>query len=164
MPPGSPGKYLVARLGGGDVAAISTPPDGATGPTVWNTYVSVDSADETTAKVREAGGSVVMDPFDVFEAGRMAVLSDSEGAVFSVWQAKEHRGARIVNEASALTFNGLNTRDQSRHAAGDGPFEAASPSTRARTPRRRAALPGRAVWRRTATRDEVHAAAHAGDT
>ena len=40
----------------------------------------------------------------------MAVCADTEGAVFSVWQAKEHMGARIVNEAGTLNFNGLNTR------------------------------------------------------
>jgi predicted enzyme related to lactoylglutathione lyase len=111
MPPGSEGKYLVARLRGGDVAAISTPPEGATGPVDWNTYVWVDSADETAAKVREAGGAVLMEPVDVFDAGRMAILADSEGAVFSVWQAKEHRGARIVNEPGTVNFNDLHTRD-----------------------------------------------------
>ena len=31
----------------------------------------------------------------------MAVVADPEGAVFSVWQAKEHKGARIVNEHGA---------------------------------------------------------------
>ena len=55
MPPGSPGKYLVARLRGGDVAAISTAPEGATGPADWNTYVWVDSADETASRVRRGG-------------------------------------------------------------------------------------------------------------
>ena len=41
----------------------------------------------------------------------MAVLGDPEGAVFCVWQAKEHRGARIVNEPGSVNFNVLNTRD-----------------------------------------------------
>ena len=111
MPPGSGAKYLVARLRGGDVAAISSPADGDLGPPTWNTYIWIDSADETASKVRQAGGTVVMEPFDVFEAGRMAVCTDREGAAFSLWQAKEHRGARIVNEPGALTFNGLHTRD-----------------------------------------------------
>jgi hypothetical protein len=54
------------------------------------------------------------EPLDVFGAGRMAVFSDPEGAVFSVWQAREHRRARIVNEPGALNCNGLNTRDVDR--------------------------------------------------
>jgi predicted enzyme related to lactoylglutathione lyase len=41
----------------------------------------------------------------------MAVLADPEGAALCVWQAKAHRGARIVNEPGALNFNILNTRD-----------------------------------------------------
>ena len=41
----------------------------------------------------------------------MAVFADPEGAAFCVWQAKEHKGARIVNEHGSLNFNGLNTRD-----------------------------------------------------
>jgi uncharacterized protein len=41
----------------------------------------------------------------------MAVLADAEGAAFCVWQAREHKGARIVNEPGSLNFNALNTRD-----------------------------------------------------
>ena len=78
---------------------------------LWNTYVWVDSADETASKVLEAGGKALMEPFDVMDAGRMAVFADPEGAAFCVWQAKQHKGAQIVNEAGSLNFNGLNTRD-----------------------------------------------------
>ena len=56
-------------------------------------------------------GASLMEPFDVMDAGRMAVFTDPEGAAFCVWQAKEHKGARIVNEPGSLNFNGLNTRD-----------------------------------------------------
>ena len=111
MPPGSEGKYFIARIRGGDVAAVGSIPEGAPQVATWNTYVWVDSADETAARVRDAGGNVLMEPFDIMDAGRMAVFADPEGAVFMVWQAKEHRGARIVNEHGSLNFNDLNTRD-----------------------------------------------------
>lgn len=111
MPPEAPGKYFIARLRGGVVAAVGSQPEGAPPMAVWNTYVWVDSADETATKVRDAGGRVVTDPFDVFDAGRMAVFADSEGATFSVWQANRHKGAQIVNEPGSLNFNGLNVRD-----------------------------------------------------
>jgi predicted enzyme related to lactoylglutathione lyase len=111
MPPDSPGKYFIARIRGGDVAAVGSVPEAAPPMAMWNTYVWVESADETAAKVKDAGGAVVMDPFDVMDAGRMAVCADPEGAVFCVWQAKEHKGARVVNEHGSLNFNGLNTRD-----------------------------------------------------
>jgi predicted enzyme related to lactoylglutathione lyase len=77
----------------------------------------VESADETAAKVTQAGGNAVMAPFDVSDAGRMGVFTDPEGAVFSVWQANRHKGANIVNEAGSLNFNGLNTRDPDRARA-----------------------------------------------
>jgi predicted enzyme related to lactoylglutathione lyase len=111
MPPDSPGRYFIARLGGGDVAAVGSQPEGAPPMAVWNTYIWVQSADEAVSKVRDAGGGVVMDPFDIMDAGRMAVCTDPEGAAFCVWQAGQHRGARIVNEPGSLNFNGLNTRD-----------------------------------------------------
>jgi len=111
MPPGSAGKYYMARLRGGEVAAIGSQSEGERPMAVWNTYVWVDSADETASKVREAGGSVLTDPFDVLDAGRMATCVDREGARFCLWQAKDHKGARIVNEPGSLNFNSLNTRD-----------------------------------------------------
>src|SRR5204863_9692472 len=67
MPPGSPAKYFIARLRGGDVAAISSRPEDGPEGAVWNTYVWVVNADETADKVRAAGGAVLMEPADVFE-------------------------------------------------------------------------------------------------
>jgi predicted enzyme related to lactoylglutathione lyase len=111
MPPGSPGAYFIGRLRGGDVAAVGSQPEGGPPMAVWNTYIWVESADETAAKVFDAGGRILTEPFDVMEAGRMAVCTDPEGAVFCLWQAKAHKGARIVNEPGSLNFNSLNTRD-----------------------------------------------------
>jgi len=111
MPPGSKGKYFIARLHGGEVAAVGSIPESAPAKATWDTYISVDRADETASKVRDAGGGVVTEPFDVMDAGRTAVVTDPEGAAFCLWEAKQHKGARIVNEHGALNFNGLNTRD-----------------------------------------------------
>jgi predicted enzyme related to lactoylglutathione lyase len=110
MPPEAPGRYLMARLRGRDVAALSSQPlEGA--PPAWNTYVAVEDADVSAAAAQEAGGRVLAGAFDVFDSGRMAVLQDPAGAVFSVWQAGGHAGAGIVNEPGALTWNELTTRD-----------------------------------------------------
>jgi predicted enzyme related to lactoylglutathione lyase len=111
LPADSPGKYFVGRIRGGDVAAVGSIPEGLPPMATWNTYVWVDSADEAASKVSAAGGSVLMEPFDVMDSGRLAVFTDPEGAVFCVWQANEHKGARIVNEHGAVNFNGLHTRD-----------------------------------------------------
>ena len=111
MPQGSEMKYFIGRIRGGDVAAISSVPESAPEMATWNTYIWVGSADETASRVQDAGGTALTEPFDVMDAGRMAVFADPEGAVFSVWQAKQHKGSRVVNEDGSVNFNGLNTRD-----------------------------------------------------
>lgn len=111
MPARSEIRYYIGRIRGGDVAGIGPIPEGAPSTALWNTYIAVTSADDTAAKVKAAGGKVLMEPADVMEAGRAAVFSDPEGAVFCVWQANQHQGARIVNEPGSVNFNGLNTRN-----------------------------------------------------
>jgi predicted enzyme related to lactoylglutathione lyase len=111
MPPDAEGKYFIGRIRGGDVAGVGSLPQGAPPTAMWNTYVWVESADEAASKVADAGGTTLMEPFDVMDAGRMAVFADPEGAMFCVWEAKGSKGAQIVNEDGSLNFNGLNTRD-----------------------------------------------------
>jgi predicted enzyme related to lactoylglutathione lyase len=111
MPEDAGGVYYMARIRGRDVAAISSVPDSAPPVAMWSTYVAVADADASAAKVRDAGGAVFMDAFDVMDAGRMAVVADPEGAMFNLWQAKENIGAAVVNEHGAVNFNGLATRD-----------------------------------------------------
>jgi predicted enzyme related to lactoylglutathione lyase len=111
MPPEAGAHYFIGRLKGGDVAAIGTRPEGAPEGGVWNTYVWVEDADETAAKVREAGGTVLREPMDVGDSGRMAVFADPAGAMFCVWQPGTHRGATVVNEHGSLNFNVLATPD-----------------------------------------------------
>jgi predicted enzyme related to lactoylglutathione lyase len=52
-------------------------------PNHWHVYFAVDDADATAAKATELGGSVMVAPFDS-PVGRMAVLTDPQGAVFSI--------------------------------------------------------------------------------
>jgi predicted enzyme related to lactoylglutathione lyase len=109
MPPDAPGRYLIGRLAGGDAGAVASAREGE--PAVWNTYIWVDDADAAVARVRDAGGAVLAAPTEVGDAGRMAVCADPEGAVFSLWQARAHRGAAVVNEHGGVNFNDLKTRD-----------------------------------------------------
>ena len=87
-------------------------------PTVWSTYISVADADATAAKVAGAGGSVIVEPMDVMDLGRMAYFSDPTGAVFGIWQPKAFAGADLVNEPISLCWNEVLTRD----AAADRAF------------------------------------------
>ena len=107
-PPGAPTPYYIARLRGEDVGAIGSDPAGTP---AWNTYIWVDDADETVAKARAAGGSVLTEPMDVGPSGRTAVIADPAGAALHLWQPNQHRGATIVNEHGGVNFNTLETAD-----------------------------------------------------
>jgi uncharacterized protein len=111
MPPDAGAHYYMARIDGRDVAAISSQPPGAPPQAMWNTYIRVESANDAAARVREAGGRVLSEPLDVFDAGRTGVFADPEGAVFCVWQPGSHRGSAAVNEHGAVNFNNLHTDD-----------------------------------------------------
>jgi predicted enzyme related to lactoylglutathione lyase len=111
MPPGEGGRYFAARLQGYDVAAIGSQPDPSVTTAVWQTYIAVDNADASAAKVEAGGGRVLVPPFDVVSAGRMAVCADPGGAVFNVWQAGDHRGAQLVNYPNTWNWSDLNTGD-----------------------------------------------------
>ena len=111
MPDDAPGKYYMARIRGRDAAAVSSQMGEDAQPAVWNTYIQVDSADETAEKVKAAGGSVMLEPFDIFDSGRMAFVADPQGAAFGLWQPKQHIGTRVDNEHGAINFNDLHTTD-----------------------------------------------------
>jgi hypothetical protein len=84
-------------------------------PPHWAAYVSVADADASAERAKALGGEVVMGPFDVANSGRdlgrMAVMKDPTGAVFCVWQAKEHCGVEKFGEAGTLAWTQLNTQD-----------------------------------------------------
>jgi predicted enzyme related to lactoylglutathione lyase len=104
------GGYRQAMLRGKPVAGMM-PLMQEGQPTVWSTYVSVADADATAAAVKEAGGNTIAEPMDVMDLGRMAVFADPTGAVFGIWQPGTFIGAEVVNEANAVVWNELNTRD-----------------------------------------------------
>ena len=79
-------------------------PDARTG---WKTYITSDLVDATAAKISEAGGSVLAEPFDVLDAGRVAFAGDPTGGVFGVWQAGAHKGAQLVNEPGTWNWSEL---------------------------------------------------------
>jgi uncharacterized protein len=104
-----PGQYLMATLDGHDVAGLGI----GDGKAMWNTYITVESADEATADALQLGAKVLMPPFDVGENGRMSVIEDPAGAVFCTWQPIRHPGSRIVNAPGTWNWSDLHTPDPS---------------------------------------------------
>src|SRR5438067_1905114 len=91
--------YTMLELQGKSVGALYDIKDDQPGmPAHWRSYVTVESADATAAKAKDLNGSVVVEPFDVMEHGRMAVLQDPTGAMIAAWEPKAHNGAGYVND------------------------------------------------------------------
>jgi uncharacterized protein len=105
------GGYTTFHLGGDKRVAGVGPLPNPGPPPAWTTYVSVVDADATTAAATDAGGKVLMAPMDVLDQGRMALLQDPTGAVFGLWQPREHKGADVFNQPGSLSWNELSTRD-----------------------------------------------------
>jgi predicted enzyme related to lactoylglutathione lyase len=101
-------EYTLFLHRGLDAAGAGKPAPGAA---AWTTYIWVDDADAVAERVVEAGGSVVAEPFDSLDGGRMAIVADPAGAIFGVWKLGEHRGARVVNEPGAWAMSALSTPD-----------------------------------------------------
>jgi uncharacterized protein len=116
-PIGDGQSYSMAQVDGQNVAAIGPLQGGEGIPPHWNCYVTVESADTTAQRAGELGATIVAEPFDVFDAGRMAVIQDPQGAMLSVWQPKESIGATLVNVPGALTWNDLISPDVPASAA-----------------------------------------------
>ncbi|HTT85870.1 MAG TPA: VOC family protein [Acidimicrobiales bacterium] len=104
------GGYAMFQLGGANVAGVG--PTQAEGqPAAWTTYVDVADAEATMARVAVEGGTVVLEPTAVMEAGTMALFTDPTGAFLGIWQPGQHRGADVANEPGTWCWNELNTRD-----------------------------------------------------
>jgi predicted enzyme related to lactoylglutathione lyase len=86
-------------------------------PPHFMSYVTVENADETAAKAKDLGGSVQMDPCDVFDVGRVTVVQDPTGAHVAVWQPKKHKGAELKSEPVSMCWNELMTNDVDRAGA-----------------------------------------------
>ncbi len=117
MPVGDGTTYTMLTKNGKRVGALyqmSAQQKGV--PPHWNSYVTVASADDSAAQAKKLGGNVMLEPFDVLDAGRMAVVADPTGAVFSLWQPKRHIGADLVNEPGAFCWNELYTTDPNKAA------------------------------------------------
>jgi len=112
-PMGDEAEYTIFRLEGREVAGCYQldPKQHLGVPPHWMTYIQVDSADAAAERAQSLGGKLIVDPFDVFDFGRMASLQDPSGAYFCVWQVKKHVGASIAGVPGAVCWNELSTPD-----------------------------------------------------
>lgn len=104
------GGYGMFKLEGKEVAGVG-PVMNPGQPSAWMMYILVSDADAAAAKAKAAGGAVHAEPFDVLQAGRMAVVADPSGAFFGLWQPKEHTGWEVDGVPGAVCWLELNSRN-----------------------------------------------------
>ncbi|MFD7442761.1 VOC family protein [Streptomyces sp. NPDC059909] len=107
------GPYVRALIDGKEVAGIGQLPPDRHLPIAWTTYLATDDADETAEQIRMCGGTVGVGPLDAADAGRLAIASDPEGAVFGIWQAAAHAGIALFGTHGTPVWNELVTRETS---------------------------------------------------
>lgn len=110
--------YRMIDTGGGDFVGGVLPltqemRDGGAFPT-WLFYIGVDDVDATAAKIKELGGAVHMDPFDIPEVGRIAMVGDPQGNPFYIMRGSspEASTAWTMDGMGKCNWNELATRDQ----------------------------------------------------
>ena len=116
LPAGEGGVYVMFRLGGRDVAALYEMGESERDQldAHWSSYVSVEDVEQTAGRARELEATILAEPFDVMDSGRMAVLRDPTGAHLHLWQPGRHAGAGRVNETGCMVWNELATPDVER--------------------------------------------------
>ncbi len=113
-PIGPDAVYTMASKGGKNVGAMyqRSPEQEKVGiPPHWLSYVSVEDVDSSHAKAKTLGAATMVDPMDVMDIGRMAVMADPTGAAFAMWQPKKRIGSQLANEPGTMTWHELLTHD-----------------------------------------------------
>jgi uncharacterized protein len=119
MPMGQNDFYTMFRIEGRDVGAAYTlrPEHTKQGvPAHWGLHVAVASADDSASRAASLGAKVLAPAFDVYDAGRMAVIVDPTGANLSLWQAKRNIGFGITGVTGSFCWADLMTTDPPRAA------------------------------------------------
>lgn len=78
-----------------------TPNDGSKGPNTWGVYLHSPDVDETARRALAAGGHVLVEPRQMGDLGRMAIVMDSAGAPVGAWQPLTHPGLSVRGEPFA---------------------------------------------------------------
>jgi predicted enzyme related to lactoylglutathione lyase len=89
QPWGSAASYTTFSSGGRAVAGAVPVTEGALedAPPHWNVYFTVVDADESVAQAEALGAKLLLPPYDLEGTGRMATLTDPQGALFCLMQS-----------------------------------------------------------------------------
>ena len=113
-PAGESMPYTMFLLGDRPVAGMGplTPGDVAAGrPPVWSSYIMVDDIDATARTAKALGATLLMEPVEIPNAGKMFFAIDPVGAAIGFWEDGEHAGAGALGVPGTMSWNELGCRD-----------------------------------------------------
>ncbi len=107
------GTYRMNQLGGRNISGMADLPAEMKGvPPHWLPYLAVNDVEEVARKVEAAGGKITCPPMDIMEEGRLLIFTDPSGAACGCWQPRNHSGAQVADEAGAVCWTELASRDR----------------------------------------------------
>ncbi|MGW7369410.1 VOC family protein [Streptomyces sp. NPDC054841] len=105
------GNYTQAYADDKAVAAVVPPMPGQEGQSQWCLYLASVDAAATAEKIRQNGGTVLMEPMAVGDFGSMCIAQDPTGVTFGVWQPGTHEGFEATNVPGAFCWAEVFTRE-----------------------------------------------------
>jgi predicted enzyme related to lactoylglutathione lyase len=107
------GSYTMVSLGADEIGGYVKPMPGVPyDHAFWMPHLQVENARETSATVTSLGGKILKEPTKLADYGTMVIVSDPQGAVFSLWQpARGEDGGNYRAIEGAWVWNELYTGD-----------------------------------------------------
>ncbi len=110
VPQPGPAESATFHLDGAAVAGVG-PPLAEGRPGAWLAHLAVDSCDAVAERAVGEGGTVLVAPADVGDAGRLAVLADPGGATVATWEGRARPGAGLKGRPGSFCWTELATRE-----------------------------------------------------
>lgn len=95
--PGGEGRYAVVSAEGKGVGGVMTLPEGMRQP-FWMGYVGMPDLDAAIARFMSAGGTVQRGPWDIPEVGRLALVTDPQGAGLALIQGASNHSSEAFDQ------------------------------------------------------------------
>lgn len=78
----------------------------------WTSYIACSNIVATVERAQSLGGEILADATEIGTAGRMAIVADPLGAIFGLWQGKDHPGGGLAHDtAGSFGWHELLTTD-----------------------------------------------------
>jgi len=120
MPGPEAAMYTLLQVNGKDVGGLyeMKGPQFENVPPHWLSYIYAEDVDALVEKSESLGAKTMAEPFDVPGVGRMAMVMDPTGAMFSIFNPSQHGGAaRMGEHHGGFCWNELMTTNADKAGA-----------------------------------------------